>query len=74
MFKDLIKQTVINASLKIRFDYKDGSFEELLGTIEEEYSANFYLTETFYPGKWKFDVRCDIIYVDKKNEKVNNKE
>lgn len=35
MFKDLIKQTVISASLKIRFDYKDGSYEELLGTIEE---------------------------------------
>lgn len=35
MFKDLIKQTVICTSLKIRFDYDDGSFEELLGTVED---------------------------------------
>lgn len=31
----LIKQPLINAFLKIRFDYKDGSFEELIGTVEK---------------------------------------
>lgn len=33
--KELIQQTNIGISVKIRFDYKDGSFEELLGTTEE---------------------------------------
>ena len=35
LYEELIKQPVMDLSLKIRFDYKDGSFEELLGTIEE---------------------------------------
>lgn len=35
IYKELLQQPILNTSLKIRFDYTDGSFEELLGRIEE---------------------------------------
>lgn len=35
LYEELIKQPLMDISLKIRFDYKDGSYEELLGTVEE---------------------------------------
>lgn len=35
LYEELIKQPLMNILLKIRFDHKDGSFEELLGTVEE---------------------------------------
>ena len=35
LHEELIKQPLMNILLKIRFDHKDGSFEELLGTVEE---------------------------------------
>lgn len=34
-YERLLKQPIMNISLKIRFDYEDGSFEELLGAVEE---------------------------------------
>lgn len=35
LHEELIKQPLMDISLKIRFDHEDGSFEELLGTVEE---------------------------------------